>query len=105
MLAKKKVEKEGIPNLAELLEMVSFYKQVDRDIATPLLLKYGGFNIKGLQGTKEGISGSQGHALAWNETLSVGLCFCGWKGTEGWAYAMTKIQYDMHKRRADDTTN
>lgn len=108
MIAKKKAVKSDIPNLAELLSVMSFYQQVDTDIATPVLLKYSGFKIKGLQGRKQGNSASQWtsrHTLAWHDYLGVGICLCGWKGTEGWSEVMTNIQHQIHTRRAIDKTH
>ena len=100
MLSKKKAEKDEIPNLAEMLKLMSFYKQVEPGVATLDLLKYGGFIIKGLQGTLPSILPK--HSLCWNETLNVGICLCGWAGEEGWTYEMTSTQYQMHKRRNND---
>ena len=103
MLAKKRLEKEATPNLAEMLKLLAFYSQVDTNVHPIDLLKYGGFIIKGLHGTKSHFSasrGSLGHYLAWNETLKVGICPCGWAGEEGWEYKMTEIQHKMHTRRS-----
>ena len=97
MLSRKRVVKEDIPNLAEMLKLISFYKQVEPSIPTLDLLKYGGFKIKGLQGTFGPVLPK--HSLCWNETLKVGICLCGWAGEEGWTYEMTSTQHQMHKRR------
>ena len=99
MLARKRAVKEDIPNLAEMLKLMSFYKQVEPEVRTLDLLKYGGFKIKGLQGRNT--PDLPKHSLFWNETLNVGICLCGWVGEEGWTYEMTYIQHQIHKRRSD----
>jgi len=97
--ARKEGKNESICNLAELLSIMAFYRQVDSNLRTADLLKYAGFKIKGLRGTKQAISQGQGHTFIWQDLLSVGMCLCGWKGTEGWTYDMTSIQHGIHTRR------
>ena len=97
MLPRKRAVKEDIPNLAEMLKLLSFYKAVWPETQALDLLKYGGFIIKGLRGAFSPILPK--HPFFWNEALNVGICLCGWAGTEGWTYEMTSTQYQMHKRR------
>ena len=97
MLARKKVEKEGISNLAELLSIMAFYQAIHPEVRTLTLLMYGGFKIKGLRDGFQPNSGS--HYLAWNDKLGYGICTCGWKAKEEWPYEMAVVQHSIHKQR------
>lgn len=97
MLARKAKAESGIANLAELLEIMSFYRQVRPGIRTLDLLRLGGFKIKGLRDGFQPIPGS--HYLAWNEKLGYGICTCGWRAKEEWPYEKVVIQHGIHKGR------
>lgn len=100
MLSRKRAETDDPPNLAELLSLMAFYKQVRPEVLALDLLKYGGFKIAGLRDTQQASVASLGHRLAWNEKLGYGLCTCGkWQAEEDWAYEMAQTQHTMHKRR------
>jgi hypothetical protein len=81
----------------EIKQLASFYKATHPTLATSQLLKYIGFNIAGLQGSKRAnLGSSETHHILQHKTLPWAVCSCGrWElsGTESQA----KIEHARHR--------
>lgn len=92
--------KAQLAEINDIKHLSHFYKATHPDIATTQLLKYIGFNIAGLQGSKRAnLGSSETHRLLPHKTLPWAVCTCGrWElsGTERQA----AIEHGRHRSHA-----